>query len=899
MNKKISKIRLLIITLVLLFLVIPTKSFASTPKNKGDYYGPISVSSDQWKKIRPLFNTSKKILFINYSTYNYQDKGNKKLIIQGVNDLLSKNAVYLIKGFPDNVGQETISSITSRKEAWSVIRDLYRDYDKDTANKIDDIITGKSLVVGGGGTSGEAGSICDREAYKDKFLFEIEGDIIICKASTKNFTDLKNTGDTKIGGVIYAQDLDILVLSTDVIGLPISDASRIKNLENLRGYYLKINLYLEQNDKATHALLKDRLLKNIAVIDANINALVASGGSTIKIEITQDGKIVSAAKKGNRLTASIKYQNDLDTKLKIEAFVAKSTAANNEFKSIWKSNISEKSSYDKSFNFDTSGLELGDNILRVKLFDNNDIQIGLNTDTKFTLVASTDEEVLQEKSEQAQITLIYPKSFTKDKEEQVKVSTANPNIKSVQLFVSTVSAVNSTKSIDGKNICPLIAKSDKSETCELCQPIKLTCKNGECGSGGFKLSSLGQHRLVAVGFKNDECSENNILAINNNNIIEVKEPEAPKQTFSDGGIELKIPETFVQNQKTYVQIKTEDKIRSVHLYVSTTDNVELAAKYTKETVCDAAAKSDKSDCDICHPVVVACSAGNCESPFFSIDQIGQHRIVAVGYDNELQKSCDGKSIIGMNTKGVFTVSEEEEKIETDIKTKSGLTVEYPKIFYQLESTPIKVNSTNNDIKYIQLFSSRDKTMDAAAALTPKNVCAAISQSYDKENCQICHPTKKIACTNGVCNGGSLAIQEETNHRLVVVGFNADGDCSESKIAAINNDGIFKVIKRPVKSGGSGSGVEKNQTVTINWVLNIKNYKEAINWIINIAGLLLGAACFVAILIGGFMLLTAGGNDEAVKKGTKAILMAILGLVIGAISYGIITLIISILNKITA
>jgi len=65
----------------------------------------------------------------------------------------------------------------------------------------------------------------------------------------------------------------------------------------------------------------------------------------------------------------------------------------------------------------------------------------------------------------------------------------------------------------------------------------------------------------------------------------------------------------------------------------------------------------------------------------------------------------------------------------------------------------------------------------------------------------------------------------------------------------------------------------------------------LNWVGIIAGILL----FAYILYGGFLYLTAAGNEEQLKKGGQAIVNALIGIVILAIAYNLARLAIEIVS----
>jgi hypothetical protein len=66
----------------------------------------------------------------------------------------------------------------------------------------------------------------------------------------------------------------------------------------------------------------------------------------------------------------------------------------------------------------------------------------------------------------------------------------------------------------------------------------------------------------------------------------------------------------------------------------------------------------------------------------------------------------------------------------------------------------------------------------------------------------------------------------------------------------------------------------------------------INWVGGIAG----ALAVIYIMVGGILYLTAGGNGDQAKKGGQTVVNAFLGLIVIAISYGLTTWIIDIINK---
>ncbi len=80
-------------------------------------------------------------------------------------------------------------------------------------------------------------------------------------------------------------------------------------------------------------------------------------------------------------------------------------------------------------------------------------------------------------------------------------------------------------------------------------------------------------------------------------------------------------------------------------------------------------------------------------------------------------------------------------------------------------------------------------------------------------------------------------------------------------------------------------------------LGTRDVRETIASIINVALSLLGIVVLVIIIYGGFLWMTAGGNDEKVGEAKKWIFGGIIGLVIILSAYAIASFVIS--NLVTA
>jgi hypothetical protein len=65
------------------------------------------------------------------------------------------------------------------------------------------------------------------------------------------------------------------------------------------------------------------------------------------------------------------------------------------------------------------------------------------------------------------------------------------------------------------------------------------------------------------------------------------------------------------------------------------------------------------------------------------------------------------------------------------------------------------------------------------------------------------------------------------------------------------------------------------------------------WVVGFIGII----AFIAIIVAGFLYMTAHGNEDQTKRAKKAISFAIIGIVIAFLSYAIMFTVVDILNKI--
>ena len=106
--------------------------------------------------------------------------------------------------------------------------------------------------------------------------------------------------------------------------------------------------------------------------------------------------------------------------------------------------------------------------------------------------------------------------------------------------------------------------------------------------------------------------------------------------------------------------------------------------------------------------------------------------------------------------------------------------------------------------------------------------------------------------------------------------------------------IFSLVALPLLA--SAATIEPGLNQLVNTGLGSRDIRDTVASIINVAMGLLGVVALVLILLGGFKWMTAGGNEEAVKKAKQLLISGIIGLIIILTAYAIATFIVgSILN----
>lgn len=121
-----------------------------------------------------------------------------------------------------------------------------------------------------------------------------------------------------------------------------------------------------------------------------------------------------------------------------------------------------------------------------------------------------------------------------------------------------------------------------------------------------------------------------------------------------------------------------------------------------------------------------------------------------------------------------------------------------------------------------------------------------------------------------------------------------------KVFAIIMLAVFITIPTlGIAAGDLGDfGLTTGENAAADIGLGDADVKEIVNNIIGVILGFLGLIAVVLILIGGFMWMTAGGNEDRVKKGRQFIINGIIGLVIILAAYAIASFVITNLQTAT-
>lgn len=245
-------------------------------------------------------------------------------------------------------------------------------------------------------------------------------------------------------------------------------------------------------------------------------------------------------------------------------------------------------------------------------------------------------------------------------------------------------------------------------------------------------------------------------------------------------------------------------------------------------------------------------------------------------------------------------TEDTDQTITEMESdQNGIQIAYPDKFVQNEETAVQVKTANPNIKFIWMYVSRTDRLDQSENWTENEICPKITASANIKNCEICHPVK-LACTGGACGEAKFSLDQLGEHRLVAVGMPAETGCEGDSILGINNEPVIEVVKTATllaEEGADGESAAEDVEIT-GGSESITDLPSLLNWIINVFLYgVIGIWVFISFIIGGFMFLTAGGNEEQVKKAKRLLIYAGVGLVLAVLSYAIIRIVVNILNNV--
>lgn len=97
--------------------------------------------------------------------------------------------------------------------------------------------------------------------------------------------------------------------------------------------------------------------------------------------------------------------------------------------------------------------------------------------------------------------------------------------------------------------------------------------------------------------------------------------------------------------------------------------------------------------------------------------------------------------------------------------------------------------------------------------------------------------------------------------------------------------IQKIMAAPIGNNGTADRDANQVKIAITGTQNLNQILSMlVNWVAIIAGLV----AFFYLVYSGFLYLTAAGNAEQAKKGGQGIINAIIGIIVIALSWGLVT-----------
>lgn len=250
---------------------------------------------------------------------------------------------------------------------------------------------------------------------------------------------------------------------------------------------------------------------------------------------------------------------------------------------------------------------------------------------------------------------------------------------------------------------------------------------------------------------------------------------------------------------------------------------------------------------------------------------------------------------------------------TTTETSDGITISYPATVTVNTPFDITVIVTVSPFattltQHVSLFASTAETV--STQLNKNQICAAASKAQAAQ-CQICHPTELTSATNQFT--GTMNLQQVGQHRLYAIYMNipSGNECQTINILGLNNSGTITVTAATTDTGtgtDTGTTIPKENTnfkvdaadiLGLTQLTSLKGlsfpqiaqklFEDLLGFA---ATLFVGLLAFIGVVVGGFQMITAAGNEEQAKKGLKTLTYSIIAIFVAALSYTIVVVVIN-------
>lgn len=307
----------------------------------------------------------------------------------------------------------------------------------------------------------------------------------------------------------------------------------------------------------------------------------------------------------------------------------------------------------------------------------------------------------------------------------------------------------------------------------------------------------------------------------------------------------------------------------------------------------------------------SCDAdGDCGSvTFTSPSEVGPHQIFAVAMKSASGTLCAPENIAG------WSIADDSQLINVyggEVVHGDILTISYPSPMPINKEFNIRVQTdqahSTLPINHVSILIGKKDSV-AYEDITDDKVCTEAGKSAT--DCLLCFQQSVICPADGNCDANvPITLTQTGQHRIVAVAMSNALACTasgaEDNLITKNIEGIITAtsVSDPGGGGGDGGGggggggdtpppVDPIKLTNPSIIDSVSDLINKITfWVFSFIGLI----AFFAFIVAGFTYMSAGGDESKMAKAKKAMVYAIVGLVIAVLAYGVVWSIFNMINK---